>query len=142
MILVHVNVSPKMESIEKIQEMVKTVEGWKMAILAYDRFANTYHDKDAAEYQWIHAVEDLIVANVPEEYKIGVHLIAEQASFMGEDIYAWDGVPRTTLHAKHKECGKYKIVHRPCETYCAECNKYISSDDIRFYVAGEDVDDL
>ena len=120
-------------SLSKIKRYVSTVDGWKQAVLDWDKVFYNFDDKTSEENAWIKQIKKLIDDNIPEEYKTGVHCLFEGVSFMGEDIYIFEGKLSTTMHAKHSECGKYKVLSVGLKKfYCDCCKKHVSFDELLF----------
>ena len=127
--MIHIHFSAQCVPIEKIEDLVKTPNGWKSAVLMLDAIKNNYYDKTTEELAWIKDVSNLISTTMPENFRTGTHLIAEGAGFYGEDIYVHNGNITQTIHCRHKKCGKYKVLNWN-KLYCANCDIDLTRDDI------------
>jgi len=107
-------------------------EEWRELALAWYAVYYTHHEKTEAEIARLYAQKRWLKANVPEDYREGVHLLACQAAFMGEDIYVADGTVQHTLHVYCKACGKPEVVWRKqgqdeeveMRVWCVPCGNY------------------
>lgn len=129
--MIHLNIIPRLTSFQTLKDQTNSVEEWKQVVLAYDRIANTYYEKDDEEVKWIRDVRQLISETMPEQFKTGVHLLFSQASFMGEDIFVFEGHITTTIHASHKKCEKYQILNWN-RLYCGFCKEDVTDNDLSY----------
>lgn len=129
---VNVCTQPSTESFATMKSLAnESIDGWKDVVLSYDKIANNYYEKTKDEMKWIRDVARLIDDTLPEQFKTGVHLLFAQRSFMGEDIYVFEGHITTTIHCSHSKCKEYKVLNWN-RLYCAACKEDISRDDCVF----------
>lgn len=105
-------------------------KSWRDGVLYfYSRWYN-YDEHDDAEWALIKGWREQLQASKPEGYATGVHLIAEEHAFMGEDIFVVDGDFLHTGHCKCTACGKFQMVSRGehPNMWCVPCNGYQKPD--------------
>lgn len=101
--------------------------------VAVDYYCNLYTFNDLTDRQtrWLRTVRKLLKETCPDERKVGIHLLAKEAAFMGEDIYSVDGIIQHPAHRKHKECGTYTVLERFGRVqWCVTCDKQINFEDL------------
>lgn len=78
---------------------------------------------------------------IPEQYKRGMHLLAEGAGSDGEDVYVVDGRLVTATDHIHIACNKKAVVPREDGLlYCGYCDD-IAEDNV-YNLVGEDADEV
>lgn len=117
----HITLSPQYHLLD-VPDDVEEVE-WAPLAVEFYQMAYNYYDKDAEELGILKENESRLKNTMPERFKEGVHLLAERAAFMGENIYVIDG---EFDHDMHMVCGTCRghIVHRQHQSWCVSCNDY------------------
>ena len=103
----------------------------EIAVLFYHWDYN-FEDRTKTERWFLRAFRKVLWLTTPAQYLKGVHLLAEEAAFMGEDIYVVDHYITHTCHGRHKECGKANMDVRNDGTrniFCVTCNKIVPRDE-------------
>lgn len=128
--MIHISKTPEVP--DNKNPVHPTKDEWVEVALAWYAVYYTHHEKTEAEIARLYAQKRWLKANVPEDYREGVHLLACQAAFMGEGIYVADGTIQHTLHVYCKACGKPEVVWRKqgqgeeteMRVWCVPCGKY------------------
>lgn len=116
--------------LEEFRNSIICEETWKKAAVDWINWLDSYYDKTQEQWDFIWAVRDILEKELcPENYKTGVHLIAERSGFMGEHIYIQDGHITTTMHHSHRECEFDHVVNYG-KAYCCKCNKDVLITDL------------
>jgi hypothetical protein len=128
---VHICVlNSRLTPLKDVEELVKSLRGWVEAAQLYTVTLDSYYEKTPEERDWLSAVEEQLKQHMPLEYKDGVHLIAEQGGFMGEDIFVFEGHLVTTLQVRHLECGQNQVLNWN-RLYCVPCAREIMKEEIK-----------
>ena len=101
-------------------------QSWRAGALYF--YARWYNFDEHSEEEWalIKGWREQLLKTMPDEYRTGVHLIAEEHAFMGEDIFVVDGDIQHTGHCKCTVCGGFQMVSRGehPNMWCVPCNGY------------------
>ena len=118
-IMIHLSGTPKVS--EPVSLTNATTAEWTNAAVkwyqqVYNFCERSEKDSKKLEKQWKN-----LVASMPMAYRTGIHLLAEQAAFMGEDIYLVDGKVQHPIHVECTSCQQYTLVYRKSKLYCITC---------------------
>lgn len=100
-------------------------EGWKKAVLVFDKNYSHYYGWSEEEWAWIQAAKIVLSKTTPEEFQTGNHVLFPNASFMGESICISNKQICTTLHATHKKCDEDQIICIKSSYFCIKCSEEI-----------------
>jgi hypothetical protein len=124
---VHVSLFPKTPAFDNPKN--PTPDEWLKRAVAWYEFQNSYYEKTDEQQAQMARQHKWLKATMPEEYREGVHLLAREGGFMGEDVYAVDGDLGDTLHVYCKACAKPEVVWRRTEDgwgkWCVPCGVYV-----------------
>lgn len=99
---------------------------WKSAALYfYHRYYSMDgHDPNKSERALLRKWKERLIETIPEEFKVGCHLLEKESAALGEDIYVFRGVLQHTMQRPHEKCGDYSLLYvgnKRC--YCVKCNE-------------------